>query len=718
MSNTTSNTSKGGSKLLTAIISFLLGFLFAILVEVGAIFGVGWFVINKDLESVLSAVGIHNTDENGNHKYINTDPDNGGAKNLKELFSGLQGLVYENGQVVALGKSFDDFSRLVPATDMLLGMVYGTVDQFIELDKEEFESTPLSGLAQVLSDSIMGIRTAGLMEKLGIESVTGENASALVKTLLMGAETEYATVNYGGAAPAAEGDEVTETPKTFQLPVMYDIYTYDESIGYVREMPVDSISAYPANLGGDYDWLDLISEEEKDGEFVNKRYKLYYIPCRVTENGIEEAEYLKGEIIETDGTGESAKTYKLQILEYGQDTDFIVVKRDDNGDFTIDYNAVYAALNANSTDYSDRFTGYSYYQPYARNYYYIGTSSVTGKKEIRTISGKNYFRNNADEMVQIDALTLSDIVDEEYAQNMTFGEVMDIKTSDNKLLKSLKDTPLSQLSAKVKTLTIQDMFDDSEIESNSILRQMRSTKLTELASAMDELMIQTIYADEVYKLPDGDKILEVVDYDPNYKYYVMVDDTANPGKYKFAPVNEGQGNEGVVTATEFANRGKTVYFTYGADEGDPDAEMKIVFDDRFLFYEYNAENERYDLTELNAEGLTDTDRDDALGKLSSTQFANRGDTKYYSYGAPQSMWKLVLYKLGTEKGYTINNFNNMVAICANNVNNSTLYELRDAGILSSSITDAQLNKTLPTMTKSLGELTLAELITAVIGMAA
>ncbi|MDE6075076.1 MAG: hypothetical protein K2G26_01425, partial [Clostridia bacterium] len=61
--------SKGGSKLLTAIIAFLLGFLFAILVEVGAIFGVGWFVMNKDLDTVLSAVGIHNTDEDGNKKY-------------------------------------------------------------------------------------------------------------------------------------------------------------------------------------------------------------------------------------------------------------------------------------------------------------------------------------------------------------------------------------------------------------------------------------------------------------------------------------------------------------------------------------------------------------------------------------------------------------------------------------------------------------------------
>lgn len=716
-----SNSSKGGSKLLTAIISFLLGFLFAILVEVGAIFGVGWFVMNKDLDTVLSAVGIHNTDEEGNKKYINTDVDNGGVRNLKELLSGLQGLVYENGEVVALGKSFDDFSNLIPATDMLLGMVYKTVDEFIELDKEEFESTPLSGLAQVLSDSIMGVRTAALMEKLNVESVTGDGASKLIKTLLMGAETDYATVNYGGAVTADEGgaEEPAEPAKTFQLPVMYDLYTLDNDIGYVREMPVDGISAYPENFGGDYGWLDLLSEDQKDGEFVNKRYKLYYVPCRVTDTGIEEAEYINGEIEVTEGTGESAKKYRLQVLQYGEDTDFIVVKRNDDGNFVIDYNAVYASLNAGAAGASDRFAGYSYYEPYARNYYYTAKSSVTEKQEIRTISGKNYFRNNADEMVQIDALRLSDLVDENYAQDLTFGEVMDLQSTDNMLLKSLKDTPIKKLNEKVKSLTVDEIFSEEEISKNSILRQLRGTKITELVTAMDDLLIQTIYAEEVYKLPDGDKIMEVIDFDPDYKYYVLESyNDEGKNKFKFAPVKEGAADEGKVTAAEFAARGATVYFTYGADEGAEGAEMKIVFDERFLFFEAN-EKGGYDLTALGADGLTDTAKDDAMGKLTKAQFDARGDKVYYSYGVPQSMWKLVLYKNKTEKGYTINNFNNMVSICANNVNDATLRELKEAGVINA--TDENLNKvlTLPDSSKHvLGDMKLAELINAVISMAA
>lgn len=704
---------KGGSKLLTAIISFLLGFLFAILVEVGAVFGVGYYVLNKDLDSLLGTVGIQNTDEDGNKKYINTDTENGGVKNLKELFSGLQGLVYRDGEVVALGKSFDDFSNLIPATDMLLGMVYGVIDDYIELDKEEFESTPLSGLAQVLSDSIMGIRTAALMEKLNVESVTGEDASKLVKTLLMGAETEYATVRTGGPAPTADEVEPAEEQpaSTFKLPVFYDIYTYDDEIQYAREMPVNGVSAYPSNFGDDYGWLELISEKQQDGEFVNKRYKLYYVPCRVTETGIEEAEYINGVAEFTEGTGESARTYKLQVLEFGGDTDFIVVKRGDDGEFVIDYDAVYASLE-----------NYSYYEPYARNYYYFAKSDVTEKQEVRTICGKNYFRNNADEMVQIDALTLSDIVSENYAQDLTLGEVMDIKSTDNMLLKSLKDTPISGLSNKVKTLTIDEIFTEEEISSNSMLRQLRGTKINELATAMDELLIQTVYADEVYGLPDGDRIMEVVDFDASYKYYTLEKytdstDATNPvTKFKFVLVNEGAAGEGELTQSDFDNRGDTVYYTYGNQEGQEGAEIKILFDKRFLFFEANGDG-GYDLTEVRTEGLTGTAKDDEMGKLEASDFTGRGDKKYYSYGTPQGMWKLVLFKNKTEKGYTVNNFNNMVNVCANNVNYATLLELREAGILNSTITDAQLAKKLPGQTKTLGELTLRELIDAVISIA-
>ncbi len=57
------------------------------------------------------------------------------------------------------------------------------------------------------------------------------------------------------------------------------------------------------------------------------------------------------------------------------------------------------------------------------------------------------------------------------------------------------------------------------------------------------------------------------------------------------------------------------------------------------------------------------------------------------------MWKLILYRVDgtekTEKAYTINNFNNMVSACSTTVYNSTLKELKEAGIISA---DTDLNK--------------------------
>ncbi|MDE7379723.1 MAG: hypothetical protein K2N14_01605 [Clostridia bacterium] len=412
---------KGGSKVLTGVIAFILGFLFAIIVEVGAVFGVYWYAINTDLDSLMSMVGINNTDADGNKIYINTDPASGGAQNLKELFAGLKGLVYDNGEMVALGKSFDDFEQLIPATQIVLGYLYSAVGDYMELDREEFESTPMSGLMQVISDSVMNIKTAQLFEKLEIPAISGEGASPIVKSLFMGSEAQYATVQTAESRLARDGES------NFKLPVFYDYYVLEPEhpeLGPVREVPVNGAYAYPTNLGTndpkDADcWLTSTSDDEEDGVFTFEKYYLYYVPCRVTENGIEEAEYKTKDIEITDGTGEGAKTYRFTVLDYGEDTDFIAVKPDNHGNFVLNYTDIYNNLNQNATGASDRFTGYSYYNEYARNYYFSPEKikdENTGNERwvLNTISGKNYFRDNAGKLVQTDALTLGDIVNDPF----------------------------------------------------------------------------------------------------------------------------------------------------------------------------------------------------------------------------------------------------------------------------------------------------------------
>lgn len=441
---------KGGSKLVTGIISFLLGFLFAIIVEVAAVFGVYTFVMNSNINTVMAKLGIPNTDD----RYVNTDKDNGGVSTLKELLGGIKGLVYENGEFALVGKSFDDISNLVPATQLLLNQVYKVTDEYLELDHELFESSPMSDLAQVLSDSIMNVKTAALMEKLGIEAVVGNEADLVVKSLITGAETDYVTIEGSG----------------LKLPVLYDYYIKDEESGsYSRvdyggmDRPVDGVGALPANLRGREELFLSDSGNITDGEKSFARYMLCYVPCKITANGVEEAEYSVGECTdEHDG-----KTYKFQIVEYGADTDFIAVRAETRlneeeeyvTEYVLDYDAVYAALNADSTGASDRFTGYSYYEPYARQYYYTEYNTTSSKCELKTVNGKNYFRDSQDKMVQLDALTLTDIIVDPYAP-LDSVLVTEVMGKDNKLAKIFGSTTLGPL---LRGEGVDEIIDNLEV---------------------------------------------------------------------------------------------------------------------------------------------------------------------------------------------------------------------------------------------------------------
>ncbi|MDE7084705.1 MAG: hypothetical protein K2O81_05625, partial [Clostridia bacterium] len=869
---------KGGSKLVTGIISFLLGFIFAIIVEIGAVFGVYWFVVNSDINTVMATIGLPNT----NDRYINTDTENGGVGTVKDLLSGLKGLVYENGEVVALSKSIDDFKNLVPATQLVLDLFYGVVDDYIELDHNEFQSRPMTELAQVLSDSIMNIKTAPFLEKLGMDTVIGDDANPVVKSLLAGAECEYATV---------KGTEL-------KLPVMYDYYT-DDGDSFARidynglARPVNGTSAYPVNLReGGKDWLcnaGTFKDVVDGAEQTSARYALYYVPCRVTASGIEEAEYIVDDYVKEDGD----KKYKFQIVKYGEGTDFIAVKPV-NGKYEIDFDEVYAAFNSESSGASDRFTGYSYYEPYAANYYYENYNSRIEKYEIKTVSGKNYFRDSRNKMIQLDALTLTDIVldpfvpldsvlvtevvgedsdvaeifgtttlgallrgegvddiindlevgtfvenvspdnkvmcyiaykishlrdngngtykaiydkdgadekevtvylDEKgyiseiagvdegvkvkdvaaltkampvtvlmdvradeavmvylgygvtglqsaeggdyaytgkvniggekmncyvatetvggvenvikvwyldgegnrvniggtkvndvsdrmngFTDDLTIGDVLKLDGSENQLLKAIKDTPISHLDDRINEITVDEMFTEEEMSKSAMLRQLRGKKLTELSTAIDELLIQSIYAEEVYGLPEGADLMEVVEFDEAYEYFTLrrTDDEKGGKKGEFVSV-------GNLTKEQFDSRGSTVYYTYGSDTGD-DRKMKIVgFDPTRLYYESNGDG-GFIMTEKNSANLPESaEKDNAVGKLTQADYDNRGETKYYTYGDAKGMWRLVLFNNKTEKAYTINNFNNMVNSCADNVYSSTLGELQDAGLITDNI---------------------------------
>ncbi len=319
----------GGSKVLTAVISFLLGFLFALIVEIGAIFGVYYFVTNSDLETIFNTLGIQNKDENGDFVYLNTDSENGGAKNLAELLDQLHGYLYSEGSdqmdFPVLGKSLSDISNLIPMVQRTISeSLYPMVENFIDVDWETFESTPLNSLPQFLSDSMMDIRPAALLEKMGMSGLVGDDANPLVNALLAGAEFDYAS--YGNTS--------------LKFPVYIDNYVYsDELSSFYRVESVNGTQAYPTNLD-----TDLLYDSGTVDENGDRIYQLFFVPC--TYNGATPSDALLAE------NGE---------LIYNSNTTFFAVKYNEAEDkYVFNTGANYLYLQEYGLHHIDR-TGNYYY---------------------------------------------------------------------------------------------------------------------------------------------------------------------------------------------------------------------------------------------------------------------------------------------------------------------------------------------------------------------
>lgn len=362
-----------GSKIAISMLSFFLGILFTLIVLVGTVLGAGMTMLNTDLNKVFDMAGIDNVDDEGNYVYINTDKNNGGVGTVLDLTKAFTGLMGDMNTLCV-----DKINDLVPAVDMLLENGYKFIDDVVDFDKEGFESAPVSSYMQIINNALLNVKTSKLVDKIGMGEITESNV--IVKSLLKGAEAQYATV---------VGTEL-------KLPVFYDYYSYNDRLGYFRDEPVNGQEAYPDNLSQDY--LQKVTTHEDAGA-TSDVYKLYYVPCKITANGIEEAEYIPQKISVKDSSSGSDVNYIFSVLSFGEDTQFIAVIPNDNQEFSIDF----ATLTPDCHYLSD----------YARNYY-TGPKKVDNVYKVTTLSNINFFKNNAGETIEYDPLLLSDLLSDPY----------------------------------------------------------------------------------------------------------------------------------------------------------------------------------------------------------------------------------------------------------------------------------------------------------------
>ncbi|MGN1060938.1 MAG: hypothetical protein ACI4QN_04320 [Candidatus Coproplasma sp.] len=399
--------SSGSSSVGVGIVAFLLGFLFAFIVLFGSIFGVGYIAATTDINEVFRLFGLENVNDSAEgdddkYNYINADR----APNIYTLITEVINMANEGLGEINLNK----IDALAPVTDSVLNFAYGFIDDVVDFDKEYFEDVSLTSIIDSVTNSMYYVRTSKLIEMLNTKMGYSIDLSEIpiLGYLIDGVEANYATVK--------------GMDENFKLPVLFDYYVNDGSaIGYSRSVAdPDGVSAYPDNFGGDDSFIHETTLKNSDGD---KLYRVYYVPCKITPTGIEEAEYIVKKNVQEDPNvtftkdGDTVKLkYVFRTVEFGADTDFIAVKSElVNGveTFVLDYDAIVAKRNpSSSATASNRYLGYSYYESYARNYY----SGPSAREEndcmygVSTVNNINYFKDNAGNLIEYDPLLVSDIM--------------------------------------------------------------------------------------------------------------------------------------------------------------------------------------------------------------------------------------------------------------------------------------------------------------------
>lgn len=360
--------SKGGSKTVTAVVAFLIGFIFAIIVEAAAIFGVYYYVTNTDLDKIFEFAGIQNKDENGDYIYINTDTEDGGVKNLKELLGVLYGYIYSPGasnpDYPVAGKTFGEIEKLLPIAGGIVDKLSSTIDPFIDVDWDEFRKTPFTDIVMFMNDCVMETPPEKILTAAGATDIIGDDANVIVKAMFTGVETKYA-----------------QTLSGLNLPVFYDTYIYDERHdNYYRTAIVDQDELFPADkISTEY----LVETSEKDAD-GNVLYRLYYVPCNLSGGKVSEPEIR--EDFEGNGFNDAGKRVYETI--YAEGTSYIVVAPDAEGQYSLDDNAVIA----------DR-TSYEYPSKYGDNY-----TNLTG----------NFYNTSDGQEIQINKVTVNSVLNDTF----------------------------------------------------------------------------------------------------------------------------------------------------------------------------------------------------------------------------------------------------------------------------------------------------------------
>lgn len=585
------NRSSGGSGSIgVSIVAFLLGFLFAFIVLIGSIFGVGYVALKTDINEVFRVFGLENVNENAEsdddkYNYINADQ----APDILSLIQEVMKMANDGLGEINLNK----IDALAPVTDAVLDMAYGFIDGVVDFDKEYFRNVPLTSIIDCVTNSMYYVRTSKIIETLNTKMGYSINLDAIpiAGYMVDGVEAQYATVT-GGTTGDIEG---------FKLPVLFDYYVcnkLNDEYSYNRTIPVGMNSAYPEDLKVDgkpyYIYETTLNvnnnttDENTEGaeggvgaegsssqvevdDKEKKLYKVFYVPCKITDNGIEETVYKVKDNPKADPNVSFTKDgntvnlrYNFRTVEYDKDTDFIAVKPEVvNGveTFVLDFNTLYAAKQ------NGQLNRYLYSDSYARSYY----SEVEKRTEneamygISTINNINFFKDNAGNVVEYDPLTVSDVM-------------LDA-------LKPLNNVPVSTVVDENQAEIVKGIFGDTSL--GDILNQ--NVNFNDL---VNDIYLSTFIKD----VDKDDKVMAYITYnitditdDGTGKYTAIYDKNGENRKAVNVTIDDSTGKKLIKSVTDPATgeeiKGHTVKdMTTLTDNLTIDVLMDVDAEDAIMTY--------------------------------------------------------------------------------------------------------------------------------------
>lgn len=526
---------KGGSKALTGILCFIFGFLFAIIVEAALIGGGIYFLLNADIDNLLSTVGVDNYDEEtGKNIYINTNVEEGGVEKVTDLLDTLKGFADKGKDELTIG----DFTSLFPVGDTFIDGIYSSLANALAgyditeedlreiIDEEQLKATPVASLGEFFRECGQSVKVETVMQIAGID---------------VAASPVYLAVAYGDRASVMYSVEDGSATALYA-----DEFAYEDG-AYIRE---DGQA-----LGAE---LEEYIVARSDGS-----YALYY---SVGEDGTAEAaRYADGMFVPSGAeyTLYSEETAKLSGgYYYDSEGALVVLHARTIGEISEEESMTIE--NAIGMVYLADLLGDISADNAVMAYMVYGISGITaadGSMQLPDgVTHTAVYHILGEDGEPVTDPEGNPVTKEAYVVTEG-GVITDVyyleETADGSGIKlgcnTTVDESVGRIDGLKDDMTIGELLGDSGDGDNVLLDALRDSTINSLADDINSLSIQELFAEDIYA--DGGELAQVTEATFSADYIYYTDETGGE-------LVNGTGKLEGLWSEEYAG-----YYTYGATAG-------------------------------------------------------------------------------------------------------------------------------------------------------